>query len=79
MSQTGQMKTLLLGWGTRVIFVWFGELPLAFFIVSPCKQTVAMEKMHTLSGISLKFHFRIANLYKKKELEMKEQYLWQLQ
>ena len=27
--------------GTRVIFVWFGALRMAFFIVSPVKQTVA--------------------------------------
>lgn len=28
--------------GTRVIFVWFGALRMAFFIVSPVKQTVAI-------------------------------------
>lgn len=71
MPQTSQMKTLLLVRGTRVSFFFrFGELRLAFFLVSPCKQTVTMavakEKVHTLLRISPKFHFRMVNFFKKR-------------
>ena len=38
--------------GTRVIFVWFGALRMAFFIVSPVKQTVAIATF--ASQISIK-------------------------
>ena len=51
--------------GTRVIFVWFGALRMAFFIVSPVKQTVAIAT----------FASQIAIKKKKKELEKEDQYL----
>ena len=52
--------------GTRVIFVWFGALRMAFFIVSPVKQTVAIATF--ASQITIKKN-------KKKELEKEDQYL----
>ena len=52
--------------GTRVIFVWFGALRMAFFIVSPVKQTVAIATF--ASQITIKTN-------KKKELEKEDQYL----
>ena len=52
--------------GTRVIFVWFGALRMAFFIVSPVKQTVAIATFASQITIKTK---------KKKELEKEDQYL----
>ena len=49
-----------------MIFVWFGALRMAFFIVSPVKQTVAIATF--ASQITIKTN-------KKKELEKEDQYL----
>ena len=71
MPQTSQMKTLFSGGGggTRVIFVWFGgALRMAFFIVSPVKQTVAIATFASQIAIKKKKK-------KKKELEKEDQYL----
>ena len=54
MPQTSQMKTLFSGGGTRVIFVWFGALRMAFFIVSPVKQTVAIATFASQIAIKKK-------------------------
>ena len=40
--------------GTRVIFVWFGALRMAFFIVSPVKQTVAIATFASQIAIKKK-------------------------
>ena len=40
--------------GTRVIFVWFGALRMAFFIVSTVKQTVAIATFASQIAIKKK-------------------------